>query len=225
MPKNINFKYILIVFVHILCLACSSFAENLKNINYQNADLIFHTSKSNQSYAIMWASQSVLSHVGLIEKTKQGEFYVVEAISKVSRTPLAKWINRGRLDRYEVYRYKGLTIQQRKQIIENAIKYIGRPYDIAFNSQNEEIYCSELVAYAFNDSQIKIGHYQKVASLKTDNPVVKGLVKKRWKKHPVCKNKKLSFDQCWQAVLNDELITPVSLTQDPQVEKIYSNYN
>jgi len=222
MQKN---YFYLSLFILLVC--DMSFASKVKfNPNQlQNADLIFHTSKSNQSYAIMWASQSVLSHVGLIERTKQGEFYVVEAISKVSRTPLAKWINRGRLDRYEVYRYKGLTIQQRKQIIENAIKYIGRPYDIAFNSQNEEIYCSELVAYAFNDSQIKIGHYQKVASLKTDNPVVKGLVKKRWKKHPVCKNKKLSFDQCWQAVLNDELITPVSLTQDPQVEKIYSNYN
>ena len=194
------------------------------NKNFQNADLIFHTSKSNQSYAIMWASQSLLSHVGLIEMDSSGKYYVIEAIAKVSRTPLNQWINRGRFNRYEVYRYKNLSEDQKKLIIENAKKYLGRKYDVSFSSHNQEIYCSELVAYAFNDSQIKIGQYQKISSLNVDNSIVKSLVKKRWKTHPLCKKPKINFDQCWQNILADELITPVSLTQDPHIEKIYTSY-
>lgn len=208
----------------MLCFAHLSLAATQKNYNFQNADLIFHTSKSNQSHAIMWASQSLLSHVGLIEKDSSGQYYVIEAITKVSRTPLDRWIKRGRFDRYEVYRYKTLSEQQRKQIIENAKKYLGRKYDVSFSSHNKELYCSELVAYAFNDSKIKIGQYQKVSSLDVDNTIVKSLVKKRWKNHPLCQSKKINFDQCWQNILSDELITPVSLTQDPHIEKIYSSY-
>jgi hypothetical protein len=41
----------------------------------------------------MWASKSLYSHVGIIEEDG-GKFYVIEAISKVSRTPLEKWITR-----------------------------------------------------------------------------------------------------------------------------------
>lgn len=188
----------------------------------QSGDIIFQTSSSKQSYAIMWASQSLYSHVGIVEVDGKKQ-YVLEAISKVSRTPLEKWIARGRLGRYAVYRYDGLSPAKQKQIVDTAKSYLGRGYDIYFSSLNQEIYCSELVDLTFGKLEMPVGKKQKVKELNVDNPVVRRLVKVRWRKHPACKGAK-SFDACWKQMLEDTLVTPKSVAEDAKLKKIFSNY-
>jgi uncharacterized protein YycO len=39
--------------------------------------------------------------------------------------------------------------------IKNALKYLGRQYDNSFDLTNEEIYCSELIYFAYKDSSGK----------------------------------------------------------------------
>ncbi|MBL7554962.1 MAG: hypothetical protein JNM24_04000 [Bdellovibrionaceae bacterium] len=102
--------------------------------------------------------------------------------------------------------------------------YIGRGYDIFFSSKNDDIYCSELVALAYENSGLKIGKRQKVKELDTDNLVVRELVKKRWRRHPVCKGKSKKFEDCWNLILEDELVTPESIAQDEKLVKVWSNY-
>lgn len=189
---------------------------------FQSGDLIFQTSKSKQSYAIMWASASIYSHVGIIEFDGKKK-YVVEAINKVTRTPFKKWVERGRMARYAVYRYEPLDDEKRKQIVSQAKSYLGRNYDLYFSSLNQEIYCSELVDLAFAKLNIRLGTKQKVKELNVNNPVVKKLVKGRWKKHPACRGL-TEFDECWSKILNDELVTPESIAQDSHLKKVFSNY-
>jgi len=81
----------------------------------QSGDLVFQTSKSDQSYAIMWASKSVYSHVGIVEVDGDKK-YVIEAIKTVSRTPFDQWVKRGRLKRYAVFRYAGLNPENQKKV-------------------------------------------------------------------------------------------------------------
>ncbi|MCX6118098.1 MAG: YiiX/YebB-like N1pC/P60 family cysteine hydrolase [Proteobacteria bacterium] len=192
------------------------------NATLQNADIIFQTSSSNQSNAIMWASKSLYSHVGLIEKSGD-KTYVIEAISKVSRTPIEIWIARGRLDRYAVYRHENLSPAAQSEIMAAAKSLLGRKYDILFTSDNLEIYCSELVAIAYQKSNIALGSFQKVSELDVDNFLVKKLVRARWKKHPVCKHSK-TFEDCWPKILEDKLITPIGLTTDQKLKLFFSNY-
>lgn len=188
----------------------------------QSGDIIFQTSSSKQSYAIMWASKSLYSHVGIIEVDGKKK-YVLEAISKVSRTPLEKWIARGRLGRYAVYRYDGISAEKQKQVVDTAKSFLGRGYDVYFSSLNKEIYCSELVEQTFGKLEIPVGKTQKVKELDVDNPVVRKLVKTRWRKHPACKGIK-NFDACWTKMLEDTLVTPESVAEDTNLKKIYSNY-
>lgn len=189
----------------------------------KSGDIIFQTSTSTQSYAIMWASKSVYSHVGIVEVDGKNIF-VIEAISKVSRTPLEKWIERGKLGRYSVFRLKDRDAKNGHDVVAHSKTYIGRGYDIFFSSKNDDIYCSELVALAYENSGLKIGKRQKVKELDTDNLVVRELVKKLWRRHPVCKGKSKKFEDCWNLILEDELVTPESIAQDEKLVKVWSNY-
>ncbi len=171
----------------------------------------------------MWASKSLYSHVGIIEVADK-KTYVIEAISKVSRTPLEDWIQRGRFDRYAVYRYDGLTEKNQVALVENAKKHLGQGYDIFFTSQNKEIYCSELVSLAFQKTGISVGKFEKVKDLDVDNFIVRSLVEKRWRKHPLCHSGIEKFEDCWAKILDDELVSPASLAADPRLKQIFSNY-
>ena len=209
-------KFFILFFILFPVLA---FAENT---DWQNGDLIFQTSASKQSYAIMWASKSLYSHVGIVEVSGNKK-YVIEAISKVSRTPLEKWIQRGRLKRYSVYRDASLSEEIRNKIVTTAKTYLGKPYDIFFTSYNQEIYCSELVYLVYQKLHLSSGQMQKVKTLDVNNSIVKKLVEQRWRRHPVCKKMK-NFEQCWNKILDDELVTPDSIASDTQFKKVWSNY-
>lgn len=188
----------------------------------KHGDLIFHTSASKQSYAIMWASQSLLSHVGVVER-RANKLYVIEAIGRVSRTPLKVWLARGRMQRWEAYRDPRLDEAGRAKMVNAAKAYLGRSYDLHFTSGNREIYCSELVALAYEKVGLTLGQWQKVNELNVDNPLVRHLAMRRWSRHPVCRGVK-SFAKCWPLILEDKLITPDSLAKDQKLERVFSNY-
>lgn len=204
----------------IFLFSLNAFAQPTQ---WQSGDLIFQTSNSRQAHAIMWASKSLYSHVGIIE-VEGSKAYVVEAIAKVSRTPLEAWIARGKAGRYAVYRYDRLNNSSKKVIVESAKSHLGTGYDIYFTSHNNEIYCSELVDLAFRKASIRIGNYEKIRDLNIDNAAVRRLVQERWRKHPLCRSKVDTFDDCWSRILEDELITPESVSRDRRLKQIYSNY-
>ena len=209
-----------LLFIAMLFLSPRVTATDFRD--FQSADIIFQTSSSRQSYAIMWASKSLYSHVGVVEKVK-GKLFVIEAISKVSRTPLEKWIARGRLGRFAIYRLKGISPEKAATIVDSAKTYLGRGYDLYFTSGNKEIYCSELVTLAYGKAGLDVGKWQKESELDVDNVIVRKLAKTRWRRHPVCKGVK-TFEACWKLLMDDKLITPESISRDAKLELVYSNY-
>jgi hypothetical protein len=186
-------------------------------------DLVFQTSDSPQSQVIQIATGSRYSHVGIVDVSRNGQIYIVEAIARVGRTPLASWIARGQGGRYAVFRLGGFGAGQKQAFVAAANRYLGRAYDMYFTSHNEELYCSELVDYAARDAGFSIGHYQRLGSLKVSDPRVIGLMKSRWQGHPLCRGLG-SFSECLPNILEDKLITPLSLTEDERLREIYSNY-
>ena len=203
----------------LLSILIVSFLE----AKFQDGDIIFQTSKSNQSYAIVWATKSLYSHMGIIKKIR-GKFYVIEAISRVSITPLQKWIKRGYLKRYSVKRYKNITRKERVSLIKESRKYLKRRYDIYFLFDKKKIYCSELVYLIYKDIGIELGKIEKVKELDVDNIVVKKLIKRRWRRHPLCKRRGFTFQKCWSRIMEQKLITPDSIAEDKNLLTIYSNY-
>lgn len=197
--------------------------DDLDPSTLKTGDLIFHTSRSNQSGAILWATKSPYSHVGLV-RVYRGEVFVLEAAGKVRVVPLAAWTSRGRLGRFTVKRVKGLDDDERERVWRAARAYRGRPYDVLFLFGNRGIYCSELVWLAYQDALGRgVGEVERAGDLDVDNPLVGALFEKRWRRHPTCRGLP-SRDACADRLRSQELITPASMAADERLELVYSNY-
>jgi hypothetical protein len=189
----------------------------------EDGDIVLQTSLHPQSGGILIGTASLYSHMGIIKRTPQGPV-VIEAAGRVEETPFHQWIRQGALKRITIYRYPGLSETQRARLFAAAKEYYGRPYDIFFSFSSDAIYCSELVYLAYKNIGLPLGAVQKVKALHFDNPWVKELIEQRWKRHPECKAKRYDFEQCYQHILEQELISPASIAADTRLQRIYSNY-
>ena len=104
----------------------------------REGDVIFQTSKSQQSPLIQIGTRSKITHCGIIVM-RGGKPYVLETLKTLVLTPLDKFIARGEDGKYWIKRSKKENIK-----IKYA-KYLGKPYDLAFKFDNGRFYCSELV--------------------------------------------------------------------------------
>lgn len=158
-----------------------------ENEKIQNGDIIFHTSKSEQSEAIQLATKSEYSHCGLIYK-KENEFFVAEAIQPVRLTPLDEWIDRGKNRHYVVKRLKNadqiLTPDILNKMRMEGEKFIGKNYDFNFNWDDDNIYCSELVWKIYKRATgIEIGKLEKLGDFDLTNKSVNKILEKRYGKN------------------------------------------
>jgi hypothetical protein len=152
-----NDKVLLILMV--LFVGCNTYDP-------QNGDIIFQTSRSNQSKAIQAATKSPYSHMGIVYLNAD-DAYVFEASKTVKLTPLADWINRGIDGKYVVKRLLNadtlLTKGNMTKLMAVGERFKGKPYDRYFEWSDERIYCSELVWKMYDEAVgIQIGELQKL---------------------------------------------------------------
>ncbi len=181
----------------------------LSYIRYQpkDGDIIFQSLPvSDLTKAIEGATESPYSHTGLVFK-KNGFWYVREAIGPVTDTVLYLWIIRGRGAKFSVFRLKEAYKEIIPSFIKESQKYLGLPYDINYEFDDEKIYCSELIYKSFYDAtQEKMGVLVKLKELK-------------WESHR-------SFIESIEASgvpLEREMITPKDLSRATQLQKVFSN--
>ena len=151
---------------------------------FQNGDLIFHTSMSGQSRAIQIASNSRYSHVGIVYQ--EGEkFFVYEAVQPIKLTPLDEFIKRGKDGHYVLKRVKeseaDLSSEKIAEMKKAGKKYMGKNYDLQFMWSDDKIYCSELVWKIYKEVfDIEIGKLQQIKDFDLSDPVVQKKVKERY---------------------------------------------
>jgi hypothetical protein len=173
----------------------------------KTGDLVFHTSRSRQSVAIRAATESPLSHVGLVEVTPRGVF-VVEAVQPVQRVPFAKWKARGVKGHILVLRPEALPETQRAAAVAEAKRHLGKPYDWHFGWDDEALYCSELARKAYTRAAgVDYGKMERLGSLNVKR-VGPALQERYGGKAP----------------LELELITPASLAADPRLTVVHSDF-
>jgi hypothetical protein len=138
---------------------------------------------------------------------------------------LDAWIKRGLGGRIAIQRLNSMTPEAALSVLKAAHKYDGLPYDLFFLSTKDQIYCSELVSLAFSEgASLSLGQFQKAKNLYLKNFAAKGLIEKRWRKHPLCQVAGETFDSCYAKILEQELITPSSIYNDPKLDLIFTNY-
>ncbi len=151
---------------------------------FRDGDIIFQTSKSNQSEAIQVATGSEYSHMGIVYEN-EGKVYVYEAVQPVKITPVKEWIERGKSRHYVLKR----LINANQLLDDKAIarmkligkKYQGKPYDIYFEWSDERIYCSELVWKIYKEAlNIEIGQLESLSDFNLEAPIVKAKMEERY---------------------------------------------
>lgn len=225
-------KYLgrILYILSMLCIAICTWlfltfpsAEKLPPL--KNGDLVFQTVDTSQTLAILLASGTLYSHVGIIKIAADGEVRVVEAADHVREVGLNEWISQGILHRIAVRRLPDLDEKKAELIVKNAGTYYGRPYDFHFTLDKDKIYCSELVYHAFNEVLAdKIGKVEHIKDLFVDNPLARTLIEKRWNSHPFCQDPSITFERCYERIMEQEIVTPASIAEDDKLITVYSNY-
>ncbi len=124
--------------VLLVAIAAWCWGQSGNHSELKEGDIVFMHSSSRQSPLIAAATASPWTHCGVIVM-KNGEPWVLEAVSPVNVTPWKEWKKRAK---------SGITSMKRYTEDEVHIsysKYLGRPYDTAFRFGNKAWYCSELV--------------------------------------------------------------------------------
>ena len=193
------------IFTFLFIFGCDSYIP-------ENGDIIFHTSKSNQSKAVQAATRSPYSHMGIIY-IKDKKPYVYEASRTVKVTELNEWINRGKNRKYIVKRLINsdviLTNDALNKMKEVGKLYEGKPYDLYFEWNDERIYCSELVWKIYKNALgIEVGKIEHLKDFDLSSPEVKKKLKERYgEKVPE----------------NEKVISPVSMFNSELLKTVYEN--
>ncbi len=192
----------------------------------KTGDIVFQNTTNAAQQAIMLASGTEYTHVGLVEIDGKGRAQVIEAVGPVRVVPLEKWIGNGSGKRVTVKRVKDLSEEDAKAAAKRARDYLGRPYDHFFYETRDQIYCSELIYAAFKEGpDIDVGKVERMGDLNIDTPAARKLIQQRWKAHPLCKTKGAkSFDACYELIVQQTVVTPASIARDPKMEHVYSNF-
>lgn len=223
MNKNIKKQTFALLSIGILAVVIYLVIENFNNSEngqfskfnkasieqkLKNGDIIFQTSRSDQSKAIQLATNSKYSHMGIIYKNN-GQFFVFEAVQPVKMTPFENWVKRGENEHYVVKRLKNAdqvldnsTLLKMKQIGE---KFYGKSYDIYFEWSDDKIYCSELVWKIYKQAtNIEIGKLEKLSDFNLKNEVVKSKLRERYGSKIPLEEKVISPAQMFNS---DKLVT------------------
>jgi hypothetical protein len=94
------------------------------------------------------ATHSPFSHCGIVADGPRG-WVVVEANGSVKEMKLEDWLGQGREGAFVACRFTSKYAEKAPQVVAEARKYLGKPYDVHYDFDDEKIYYSELVFKAF----------------------------------------------------------------------------
>ena len=169
-----------------------------------DGDIVFQTSRSEQSIAVQQATGSSYSHMGMvIFRGKQP--FVFEAASKVQYAPLETWVSRGVGGHFVAKRMKkarnGLGISDIERLRHVAATFEGRSYDLKFEWSDDKIYCSELVWKIYQRALgVQLGDLQRIQDFNLGAPAVKTKLRERYGGH---------------VPLNEPAISPAAIFASP----------
>lgn len=153
----------------------------------RDGDIVFQTSRSEQSVAVQQATRSEYSHMGIVIFRDRQPF-VFEAAGHVQYTPMETWVSRGIGGHFVVKRLRdaatGLKVSDIERLRREAAAFEGRPYDSTFEWSDDRIYCSELVWKIYDRALgIHLGELQHIQDFNLSAPAVKTKLRERYGTH------------------------------------------
>lgn len=157
--------------------------KNVNPYNLQDGDLVFQSGKTAQDKAVMAATGSKWSHVGVVF-FHEGSPWVLEAVQPVKTTTLTKFISRCP-DAFYAMRLRNSHLYLNNKNLLKAHEYaqtqIGKPYDPYFQWSEDRVYCSELIWKIYKEAAgIELCKPRLLSSYNLHHPTVQKLINKRY---------------------------------------------
>jgi len=194
---------------YFIFIAALLFSVDSHASSYKNGDIIFQTSTSRQSQLLETTTNSKYTHVGIIVKDSN-KFYVAEASSKVKITPLDKFIAKGKDHKYMVLRSDEVNETKFSKMKSFVKKFLGKNYDLKFQWDDDEMYCSELVWKAYDHAGIKLSETKTFEDFNVSSPIARKEILKRFK------NSIFSLDET--------VVAPVDIANNKDLKVVFTNY-
>jgi hypothetical protein len=206
MKRALCISAVLIALCWLPC-ACRHVQSSVAGYEPQEGDVVFQSLAHNPLIdAIEGATSSPFSHCGILHRSGS-QWVVIEAIGPVRETAWKTWIAQGREQLYSVFRLKDPYRGEIPAFIQAAQSFEGLPYDIHYDLDEQAIYCSELIFKAFRRAAGQdLGRLQTLGEL-------------QWRPHAEV----IKQIEGGQLPLDRKMITPRSLSEACQLEKVYSN--
>jgi hypothetical protein len=153
---------------------------------------------------------SRFTHMGVVFNEPSGPS-VLEAASPVRRTPVRRWIARGRDQDFVVKRLRDAGARLEPDVVARmramGSSWLGRPYDLRFRWDDQSLYCSQLAYKLFDRAAgVQLGKLQTAADMNLDDQRVQSAMRKRFKA---------------SAFKADEVVvTPDAIFNDPQLVEV-----
>jgi Permuted papain-like amidase enzyme, YaeF/YiiX, C92 family len=208
-----------------LLISLPARAEDL--LPLKRGDVIFQNSRSAQSLAILLATDSPFTHVGILDFDDSGNPVVLEAVKTTRATPLNDWVKQGKAGEVAIYRMEGLTEGEAQAVTDAARSHLGKGYDPYFYRTEDALYCSELVHVAYRDGMgVALGREQRLGELNLDSAAVRALIADRWQSHPACSDGQAAdADTCLALIRDEPLVTPQAVAEDARLRLVWSSFN
>ena len=183
-------------------------ARVVDGIAYQTGDVVFQQIGGELGRLVQGITRSPFDHCGIVIVNDDGTIDVLEAITRVQLTSLAKWKGRGLGERIHVMRPLEAHQKSIRQFIEAAEKFTGLPYDRGFRMDDDSPYCSELIYKAFlTATGVPLAPFQSLAELHFLRHLPEILILGRGE---------FPWDRA--------LITPVALTRSSELRVVHSEF-
>jgi hypothetical protein len=156
-------------FAAVLLAATGCEADSPPRYEPRVGDLLFQSSPRGPLVdAIEGASESPYSHVGIVVQ-RSNQWFVLESGGGggVMTAPLDAFILRGRQGSFAVYRFQDRYTKKIPEIVAEAERFLGKPYDFHYEFDDAKIYCSELIFKGFKAATgEELGRVRKLGDLK-----------------------------------------------------------
>lgn len=134
--------------------------------------------------------------------------------NRSKKTALAAWIARGDHQHFVIKRHKEasrlLSSENIEKMKSEARMHLGKHYDLTFEWSDDRIYCSELVYKVYlRGAGISLGTLQKLKEFNLKAPAVR---------------RKLTERYGSQIPLNETVISPGSIFEDPILRTVFRNH-
>ncbi len=165
-------KYLLMVAIAILCMACNSEKKSISD-EPMVGDIVFHTEGNPYKEVVAYATGNEFTHCGIIVRHK-GSLHVLEMQQTSTLTPLNDFLNR-RMEFGASFCIKRSNVQVDSL---NYKKYLRHDYDYNMLPNNGRYYGAELV-YEIYKNELGIELCQPRAAKEFNTDSIMGFISNR----------------------------------------------